>query len=69
MVAHSSGDLIKIYFTIAYIQSNIHNNSSNEAKLNICMSAIALEGFVSVAAGRHEFIALVKRGQIRLADD
>ena len=35
------GDLIKIYFTIAYIQSNIHNNSSNEAKLNICMSAIA----------------------------
>ena len=47
----------KIYFTIAYIQSNIHNNSSNEAKLNICMSAIAR---------RHEFIALVKRGQIRL---
>ena len=41
VVAHSSGDLIKIYFTIAYIQSNIHNNSSSEAKLNIYMSAIA----------------------------
>ena len=33
------------------------------------MSRIAYEDFVSVAAGRHEFIASLKCRQIRLADD
>ena len=54
VVAHSSGDLMRINFTIAYIQYSLSNLCS--AKLSL---VIAQEGFVSVAARRHEFIAFV----------
>ena len=50
----SSGDLMRINFTIAYIQYSLSNLCS--AKLSL---VIAQEGFVSVAARRHEFITFV----------
>ena len=51
---HSSGDLMRINFTIAYIQYSLSNLCS--AKLSLVS---AQEGFVSVAARRHEFITFV----------
>ena len=54
VVAHSSGDLMRINFTIAYIQYSLSNLCS--AKLSL---VITQEGFVSVAARRHEFITFV----------
>ena len=47
-------DLMRINFTIAYIQYSLSNLCS--AKLSL---VIAQEGFVSVAARRHEFITFV----------
>ena len=52
--AHSSGDLMRINFTVAYIQYSFCNLCS--AKLSL---VIAQEGFVSAAAGKHEFITFV----------